>query len=69
MLAWSLVDFHHLFSLPKTSATRVALEAGQRLRLLPPYREHLAQAFARYIMRVGLPSTLTAFEKEGGGST
>ena len=26
-----------------------------RLRLLPPYREHLAQAFARYYMRVALP--------------
>ncbi len=26
-----------------------------RLRLLPPYREHLSQAFARFFMRVGLP--------------
>jgi hypothetical protein len=24
-------------------------------RLLPPYREHLSQSFARYFMRVGLP--------------
>lgn len=23
--------------------------------LMPPYREHLSQAFARYFMRVGLP--------------
>jgi len=28
---------------------------GKRLRLCPPYREHLAQAFARFFMRVGLP--------------
>ena len=28
---------------------------AHRLRLLPPYREHLSQAFARYFMRVGLP--------------
>lgn len=26
-----------------------------RLRLLPPYKEHLSQAFARFVMRVGLP--------------
>ncbi len=26
-----------------------------RLRLLPPYREHLSQAFARFFMRVVLP--------------
>jgi hypothetical protein len=31
---------------------------GNRLRLCPPYREHLAQAFARFFMRVGLPSDI-----------
>ncbi len=61
-LPWSLVDFHNLFSLPKSLAAEVAVAAGERLRLVPPYREHLAQAFARYIMRVGLPSTLRDFE-------
>lgn len=30
----------------------------EHLRLLPPYREHLSQAFARYFMRVGLPQDL-----------
>jgi hypothetical protein len=29
--------------------------AAPRLRLLPPYREYLSQAFARFFMRVGLP--------------
>lgn len=33
-----------------------------RLRLLPPYREHLAQAFARFFMRVGLPQDIDRFE-------
>ncbi len=28
-------------------------------------REHLAQAFARYFMRVGLPHDAKTFEKEG----
>jgi hypothetical protein len=30
----------------------------RRLRLLPPYREHLSQAFARFFMRVGLPEDI-----------
>jgi hypothetical protein len=28
---------------------------------MPPYREHLSQAFARYFMRVGLPSDIPSF--------
>jgi hypothetical protein len=40
-------------------------DLGPRLRLRSPYREHLAQAFARYFMRVGLPHDARAFEKEG----
>ena len=31
------------------------------LRLLSPYREHLAQALARFYMRVGLPVDIPAF--------
>ncbi|MGV8967716.1 MAG: hypothetical protein ACOH2F_15730 [Cellulomonas sp.] len=67
-IPWSLVNFHHLFTLPKSLASRVADERGDRLRLVPPYKEHLAQAFARYMMRVGLPSTLEAFESRSPGS-
>jgi hypothetical protein len=33
----------------------------RRLRLLPPYREHLSQAFARFFMRVGLPVNIPSF--------
>jgi hypothetical protein len=29
--------------------------------LLPPYREHLSQAFARFFMRVGLPVEVPPF--------
>ena len=29
-----------------------------------PYREHLAQAFARYFMRVGLPVDIPAFKSD-----
>ena len=64
-LDWSVVDFHRLFVLPKAIARRFADQSGSRLRLRSPYREHLAQAFARYFMRVGLPHDAKAFEKEG----
>jgi hypothetical protein len=51
----SIVDFHRIYSLPKDFITNIANQNCPRLRLLPPYREHLSQAFARYFMRVGLP--------------
>jgi hypothetical protein len=56
-----VVDFRQLFSLPLAFVRKRAALAGPRLRLLPPYREHLAQAFARYFMRVGLPIDIPPF--------
>lgn len=50
-----IINFKDIFSVPISVAQRVAKENGKRLRLCPPYREHLSQAFARYFMRVGLP--------------
>ena len=67
MLDWSIVDFHRLFVLPKPVVLAVARAAGPRLRLRSPYREHVAQALARYFMRVGLPHDAQAFESEGEG--
>lgn len=64
-ISWSVVDFHQLFVLPKALVLDVAAAAGARLRLASPYKEHLAQAFARYFMRVGLPHDAKAFVKEG----
>lgn len=61
-LEWSVVNFRRLFSLPVPYVQRTAERAGERLRLVSPYREHLAQAFARYIMRVGLPHAADAFK-------
>jgi hypothetical protein len=58
-----LVDFHRVFSLPVEFVRGLAEARGNRLRLLPPYREHLGQAFARYFMRVGLPVDIPAFKK------
>lgn len=64
-LDWSVVDFHRLYTLPKKLVLDLASKMGRRLRLRPPYREHLAQAFARYFMRVGLPHDAKDFIKEG----
>lgn len=52
------VDLRQLYSLPLKTLEAIARNKGKRLRLLPPYREHLSQAFARVFMRVGLPSDI-----------
>jgi hypothetical protein len=54
-----VVDFHDVFTVPR-SFLETLLESRRlrRLRLLPPYREHLSQAFARFFMRVGLPQPI-----------
>lgn len=57
-----IVDFRRVFSLPIGFVRNFARDSGQRLRLCPPYREHLAQAFARYFMRVGLPIDIPPFK-------
>ena len=64
-LAWSVVNFHRLHTLPKAFLLQRVSDMTPRLRLRSPYREHLSQAFARYFMRVGLPHNAAAFEKEG----
>ena len=48
------VDFHHIYSVPKRFIEAIIKDKPHK-RLLPPYREHLSQSFARYFMRVGLP--------------
>src|SRR5262245_33467491 len=51
-----IVDFHDLFTVPRAFLETLLRRRQQpRLRLRPPYREHLSQAFARFFMRVGLP--------------
>ncbi len=55
-----VVDFRRVHSLP-VSFVRNAAKEARRLRLLPPYREHLSQSFARFFMRVGLPVDIPPF--------
>lgn len=57
-----VVSFRQTFSLPFHQVRILAETTNPRLRLLPPYREHLAQAFARFIMRVGLPVDIPSFK-------
>jgi hypothetical protein len=56
-----VVDFRSVYSVPFDSILDLAKKRGRRLRLLPPYREHLSQAFARFFMRVGLPVDIPPF--------
>ena len=58
-----IINFKDIFSVPVDLAKQIAKANGKRLRLCPPYREHLSQAFARYFMRVGLPININ-MEKE-----
>jgi len=53
-----IIDFGRVLSLPKSYLEDYARMAGRRLRLCPPYREHMSQTFARYFMRVGLPQDI-----------
>jgi hypothetical protein len=56
-----VVDFRSLYGVHLTTIRVLAAQQSPRVRLLPPYREHLAQAFARFFMRVGLPVNVPAF--------
>ena len=58
---WSIVSFRNLYVSPKDDARMFAQSLGLRLRLRSPYKEHLSQSFARFMMRVGLPSTTHGF--------
>lgn len=54
---YQVVDLRTVFSVPK-GGIKSLIGDHERIRLLPPYREHLSQAFARQFMRVGLPIDL-----------
>lgn len=56
-----VVDFGNIVSLPLELIQRHGEMLGNRPRLNSPYLEHLSQSFARFFMRVGLPSTIPRF--------
>ncbi len=57
-----VVDFGHIVSLPINYLENHAESLGDRLRLNSPFLEHFSQAFARFFMRVGLPSSIAPFK-------
>lgn len=57
-----VVDFGQIFSLPPGYLKLRAQQLGARWRLASPFLEHFSQAFARYFMRVGLPSSIPPFK-------
>jgi hypothetical protein len=52
----SIVDLHDLHTVPRSVLERLIADGKRLCRLLPPYREHLAQHFAVTYMRIGLPA-------------
>lgn len=49
-----IIDFGDIFVLPISYVKNVAAAHGKRPRILPPYREHLSQAFGSFFSRVAL---------------
>lgn len=61
IMDYQVVDFRNLYGVPFDFINNMARNIEKRIRLLPPYREHLSQAFARFFMRVGLPVNIPVF--------
>jgi len=57
-----VADFRQIFSLPLPYLRKHATTLASRWRLQSPYREHFSQSFARFFMRVGLPTAIPAFK-------
>lgn len=55
---FQVVDFHNVYGVNFDFLKDYIVKIKSRVRLLPPYREHLSQAFARFFMRVGLPNDI-----------
>lgn len=59
-----VVDFRKVFSIFKSFLLDFVSEGEKRIALKSPYKEYLSQAFARFFMRVGLPSDIPPFADE-----
>lgn len=55
---YMVVDFRYVYGIHLNYLKEYIEKQETRIRLLPPYREHLSQAFARFFMRVGLPTDI-----------
>lgn len=57
-----IADFRRIYSLPYSYLSEHADRLGSRWRLQSPFLEHFSQSFARFFMRVGLPSAIPPFK-------
>ncbi len=55
---YQMINLDTVFTIPFNFVKKVLSAKKDRIRLLPPYREQLAQAFARKFMRIGLPNDI-----------
>ncbi len=56
---YQVVSLRHMFRLPVISLQKQLVEKPiKRLRLQPPYREHLSHAYTFNFSRIGLPSDI-----------
>lgn len=55
---YQVVGFRNVYGIQYETLKNICKNIKVRIRLLPPYREHLSQSFARYFMRVGLPQDI-----------
>ncbi len=60
--SYFVVDFGHIVSLPIEYVINHAQTTEKRWRLASPFLEHFSQSFARFFMRVGLPSSIPEFK-------
>ena len=58
-----VVDSGRIIGLPIAYLVRHAVKLGERNRFVSPFWEHFSQAFARFFMRVGLPSSIPPFKQ------
>ena len=56
---YPVIDFSNAFTISQKTLKSTIAKRCYVIRLISPYKEHLSQAFARFFMRVGLPSSLT----------
>jgi hypothetical protein len=59
-----IVDFKRIYNVNIEYLKSLPFSSSQRIRLKSPYLEHLSQSFARFFMRVGLPSTISEFKED-----
>lgn len=57
-----IIDFREVFSVPIQYMRELASEKIDGIVTLnSPYKEHLSQAYARFFMRVGLPTNISLY--------